>query len=53
MKLFALRDNTSNKVVPNLFFANKQDAKRERDTRNAAGGHYTVTVGPDHRRYKD
>jgi hypothetical protein len=50
LRLFALRDTASNKVIPDLYFADKQAAKRERDKRNAEGGKYNVTPGPDHRR---
>lgn len=51
LRLFALRDTHTNKVIPDLFFASKPEAKKERDLRNAAGGSYVVTVGPDHHRY--
>ena len=50
LRLFALRDTRTNKVIPDLFFASKPEAKKERDRRNADGGQYVVTVGPDHRR---
>ena len=46
-RLFALRDLTTGKIVPNAFFADKRAAKAARD----AGQNLCVTVGPDHRRY--
>ena len=51
LRLFALRDTSTNKMLPNVYFPDKVAAKRERDTRNQAGGTYVVTPGPDHRRY--
>lgn len=51
LRLFALRDTSTNKLLPNVYFPDKVAAKRERDTRNQAGGSYVVTPGPDHRRY--
>jgi len=52
LRLFALRDNKTGKVVPDLFFSSKPEAKRERDARGAPGSNaYSVTVGPDHRRH--
>lgn len=52
LRLFALRDATTGKTIPDLYFADKQAAKRIRDERNAQGGKYTVTPGPDHRKAK-
>lgn len=52
LRLFALRDATTGKVLPEPHFNDKQAAKRERDARNAAGGNYVVTPGPDHRKAK-
>lgn len=49
LRLFALRDMSTGKVVPDLYFGSKPEAKRERDTRE--GGPFVVTVGPDHRRH--
>lgn len=51
LRLFALRDTTINKLLPNVYFSDKPAAKRERDARNQAGGSYVVTPGPDHRRH--
>lgn len=48
MRLFALRDLTTGKLVPNEFFASKPEAKRRRD---ALGDHIRVTPCPDHWRY--
>lgn len=50
LRLFALRDTTTNKIVPDLYFSSKPEAKRERDSREA--GRYVVTPGPDHRRHE-
>jgi hypothetical protein len=50
LRLFALRDIATNKIVPELYFGSKQEAKRERDSRPA--GQFVVTPGPDHRRYE-
>ena len=52
MKLFTLRDATTNKLAPNIWFASKDAAKRARDELNQDGGRYVVTPGPDHRRYR-
>lgn len=52
LRLFALRDISTGKTVPDLFFASKPEAKKERDRLNAGkGSNYVVTVGPDHRRH--
>lgn len=51
LRLFALRNSATSKIVPDLYFGDKVAAKRERDERNKAGGNYVVTPGPDHRRY--
>lgn len=51
LRLFALRDTSTNKLLPNTYFGDKVAAKRERDELNKAGGSYVVTPGPDHRRY--
>ena len=48
LRLFALRDLTTGKLVPDKFFSDKRAAKAARD---AGGEHLRVTVGPDHRRY--
>ena len=52
LRLFALRDTSTNKLLAERFFHDKPAAKKERDRLNAAGGSYVVTAGPDHRRYK-
>lgn len=52
LRLFALRDTSTNKLLAEQFFHDKPAAKKERDRLNAAGGSYVVTAGPDHRRYK-
>lgn len=51
LRLFALRDTATNKLIPNLFFPSKPDAKKARDDYNKNGeGRAVVTPGPDHRR---
>ena len=50
LRLFALRDIATNKIVPELYFGSKQEAKREPDRRPA--GQFVLTPGPDHRRYE-
>lgn len=50
LRLFALRDTSTNKIVPDLYFTDKQKAKEARNERNRNGGSYVVTPGPDHRR---
>lgn len=53
LRLFALRDTASNKVVPDLYFGSKPEAKRERDRLNGGDSlRYVVVPGPDHRRYR-
>ena len=52
LRLFALRDTTTGKTIPDLYFSDKQAAKRERDERNSQGGKYNVTPGPDHHKAK-
>ena len=51
LRLFALRNSSTGKLVPDLYFSDKPAAKKERDERNKAGGTYVVSPGPDHRRY--
>lgn len=50
LRLFALRDLANGRVIPNLFFASKQEAK----TKRAELGDTThcVTYGPDHRLFR-
>lgn len=50
LRLFALRDNATGKVVPELFFTSKPEAKKERDARGGPTK-FSVTTGPDHRRH--
>lgn len=52
LRLFALRDTQTNKIVPDLYFAGKPEAKRQRDVLNAGTPRYVVTAGPDHRKFK-
>lgn len=50
LRLFAIRDLTTNKIIPGVFFGSKQEAKLER-TRRGAETH-VVTNGPDHRKFR-
>lgn len=50
LRLFAIKDTTSGRIVPNLFFSDKMKAKAERT--NLGAGTHCVTYGPDHRHYK-
>lgn len=49
-KLFAIRDTRTNKVLPQLYFSEKRDAKAARDALNlsAMEQQFVVTPGPDH-----
>lgn len=53
LRLFALRDTDTGKLLPYTFFTGKPEAKRQRDELNQAEGRqrYLVTPGPDHRRH--
>jgi hypothetical protein len=50
MKLFAIRDLVTGRLIPNLFFPNKQAAKAKRD--ELGKSIHCVTYGPDHRAYR-
>lgn len=53
LRLFAIRDTVTGKIIPDLFFPSKPDAKRHRDKLDDDIGHkgrHVVTPGPDHRR---
>ena len=54
LRLFALRNIRTNKLVPELYFNSKPEAKRKRDAINeeAKTNVYVVTVGPDHDRFR-
>lgn len=52
LRLFALRNSSTNKLVPELTFADKTAAKRARDDWNNRGESFVVTYGPDHRKFK-
>ena len=54
LRLFALRDTQTNKVLPS-FFSNKPDARKERDRLNGgpdADKKIVITYGPDHRLFR-
>lgn len=48
LRLFALRDTTTGRLIPDTYFPDKTKAKLARD---AGGAHLRVTVGPDHWRW--
>lgn len=48
LRLFAIRDLSTGRVIPNLFFSDKQQAKAERDKLGVQT--HCVTYGPDHRK---
>lgn len=50
LKLFAIRDLTNGRLVPNLYFADKAQAKKKRDELGKTS--HCVTYGPDHRHFK-
>lgn len=50
LRLFAIRDLSTNRILPNLFFPSKPEAKAERDKLGAAT--HCVTYGPDHHAYR-
>lgn len=54
LKLFALRNITTKKLLTEEFFSNKPAARVRRDELNQAEKQvlYVVTPGPDHRRFK-
>lgn len=50
LRLYAIRDRHTGRILPNLFFPNKVAAKAERDRLGV--NDYCVTPGPDHRRFR-
>lgn len=50
LRLFALRDTRTNKILSDTYFSSKPEAKRARDAANENGGQYVVSPGPDHRK---
>lgn len=52
LRLFALRDLATGRILPNTFFASKPEAKRARDQAAGNGDRLCVTYGPDHRSFK-
>lgn len=50
LRLFAIRDLTTGRVIPNLFFPSKPAAKLKRD--ELGRDTHVVTYGPDHHRYR-
>lgn len=50
LRLFAIRDLATGRILPNLFFSSKAEAKRERD--KLGDKTHCVTYGPDHRHFR-
>lgn len=49
LRLFAIRDLATGRILPDLFFSSKSEAKLKR---NELGDKtYCVTYGPDHRHF--
>lgn len=51
MKLFALRDLSNGRIVPDMYFASKEEAKTKRDQMGGPTA-FCVTYGPDHWRVR-
>jgi hypothetical protein len=49
LRLFAIRDLTTKRILPDLYFSSKQAAKTKRDELGATS--HCVTWGPDHRKF--
>jgi hypothetical protein len=49
-RLFALRDLSTGRILPDLFFPSKPDAKAKRNELGAEK--FCVTYGPDHHAYR-
>ena len=49
LRLFAIRDLSTGRVLPNLFFASKSEAKAKRA--ELGDKTHCVTYGPDHRHF--
>lgn len=53
MKLFAIRNSVTNRIIPNTYFADKALAKKARDALTAQTQQdHKLTYGPDHRKFK-
>lgn len=50
LRLFALRELSTGRIVPDTFFPDKPSAKRAREV--AGANKFCVTYGPDHRHFK-
>lgn len=50
LRLFAIKDLRTNRLVPDLYFSSKQQAKAVRD--ELGPNNHCVTYGPDHRHYR-
>ena len=50
LRLFALRDTQTKKLVPGAYFVTKSEAKCARDELNKGTTLYVVTLGPDHQK---
>lgn len=52
LRLFALRDLSNGRILPDQFFPSKPAAKQARDELNQGSTKYCVTFGPDHHSYR-
>lgn len=53
MKLFAIKNTNTNRIVPDTYFADKMLAKKARNTISEQTGQpHVVTFGPDHKLFK-
>ena len=50
LRLFAIKDLASGRVIKDLYFADKKAAKAKREELGAST--HCVTYGPDHRHFK-
>jgi hypothetical protein len=47
-KLFVIRKHKNGPAVPDLFFSDKMEAKKHR---NSLGDNHVVSYGPDHKKF--
>lgn len=50
LRLFAIRNLTTGRIVPDAYFPSKPAAKAKRDELGATS--HCVTYGPDHRKFR-
>lgn len=53
MKLFAIKNTNTNRIVPDTFFSDKMLAKKARNSISEQTGQaHVITYGPDHKLFK-